>query len=1680
MIEKMTLEQFQQIKKQLDYFSKFSENYYEAHKDDPNFDESSFEKITLNNYIEIQNQLLDYDLSDIPFEEWEGITIRSLENARLDFSKTKANIDFGIVDYWGNCNFSGCNVRNLDKLKRLLNAKDFDEETIKANPSIFLSDSFSEAFKDKYYDGIIGISDLAGLTSEQLAELEQKDYSWHLDLDFRINNGIMLDFLGLKKSVQLYNHSQEEFEVVEHLLRRHHSFGFDGKNYEDLSPFEKFLVHLKDVDASKIKDSCYDYEKQLILNSSLWFNQDDYPSLFVSENPELFLVNVNIPDEVKDRYFKKNLNIQDLIDYPDAFQSVPIDNFMNYGIYVNEFFKDNYGLGHFQKLVQEHPDVFQHLAERNGYYQFSQLLKKQDNFESSFAEGVKEYFINYDMEKTFRKYDGSQVTYDIPEWLSSMNFKFVDSLNSGDELINYDDHIVVLDNRQRKVLNTLGIDNIRKFNEETGFFSHKGYESSNGLDMFKVFNEFFQILRKPEELPKDGIDFKNGELSYDEFKTEIAKCIDLMRHNSIFGNIISYSWLQGEFRENHPELFIEEAAPEELKNVFYEGKITPAFLFEHKDYIKYLIDKNMTNTIKANMKLTVVGAIDDNGYGVPFDLDFIDNYVKRYGNEKFLRLCAKYGSLLSDISISNFDNSIEDEQKIEKKLRDALHNKIVKGSMDYSYLVSVPDFLEEHPDLFVNFDNVPNITDEEKRSLEEAFYKRSLKYDDIKKHPELIDALKDKNLFIAFGNREANLDKDRIVVDVEYGQDSTKKHDDLDLLKAYGNEKFLELCSKYGKYVNGISEYLSKEVTIKDGKYVDLNGNTNPSIGLSFEDISKRIENIITREIKLGNFSYNPEDAPDFLKVSNPELFLDEDAPEELKNYFYRVTSNYVMKFDTLSSHKEWMPYLKGKAIATSLLRNSYLKKDLIKFLELFGEEKAIKLGINRAETVNEMMKSHKVDLMKRWYDKTGGKFIPDFVIMQNFSIEDADKFLSSASNWSNLMRIGRFSRRPENRDAMLKLAYSFGAFDHDQRGFKKTLDLLTNIPRTLDEDKGYIIDRIDGQINTYSQRGVFFKNQIKRINGVPRRVVLDMTPEEKEEAYNKMIEYTKNNKFVDLFDTNTLVSLLEALKKEKTNVDFSRPIFSQIYHENEDGSYHLTINSQSCPKSVEAIRGILEKFNEMPILNPNMAHHYLGGFKLEYDPEFREFFLSNFDNIISDSKYLSQISSIQSRFQEIKTVYSNVNLTLDLAMSYLSSNKYVNVNPGNERVTKIAAIQNYSQADFEMLQQIFNYGKQRTFSSIPRVESEQLLELPSGKYNYEMLRLDDPRAMSIGFESDCCQKLNDCAEVCMEHSMVDKNGRVFIITNELGEVVAQSWVWRNKDVLCFDNIEIPDQKMWDNGVPRGYEDSGIRNQFTDDILSIYQRAAHELIERDEMVYKELLDSGKITQEQYDGLRLGKITTGLGYSNIKGSLKTLPIDKGAISRPLPFEEPVKLSRSLYTNDSNTQFIIEEREDRKEYSGDTLPVHNDSFVEYTDDTIPENSLLTLEKLESITKGDSTPLDIYINGYDSKHIVTDLANNYGLNPDTTRVVMNPNFAIIYDVNDNIVRVADLFYNTKVDNDFQQMDIENQVEMQMRLALDQISADKIVDVSNLNDNQKEMYEKVIGLTDEIDLERGVSHAK
>ena len=89
-----------------------------------------------------------------------------------------------------------------------------------------------------------------------------------------------------------------------------------------------------------------------------------------------------------------------------------------------------------------------------------------------------------------------------------------------------------------------------------------------------------------------------------------------------------------------------------------------------------------------------------------------------------------------------------------------------------------------------------------------------------------------------------------------------------------------------------------------------------------------------------------------------------------------------------------------------------------------------------------------------------------------------------------------------------------------------------------------------------------------------------------------------------------------------------------------------------------------------------------------------------------------------------------------------------------------------------------------RNSSTIPRVSGNYNL------YTYEMLRLDDLESLAVGNKTDCCFTVLGNGYSCLRHAVTSTNGRVFVVKKD-GEIIAHSWVWRNGDLLCFDNIEI-------------------------------------------------------------------------------------------------------------------------------------------------------------------------------------------------------------------------------------------------------------------------------------------------
>lgn len=106
------------------------------------------------------------------------------------------------------------------------------------------------------------------------------------------------------------------------------------------------------------------------------------------------------------------------------------------------------------------------------------------------------------------------------------------------------------------------------------------------------------------------------------------------------------------------------------------------------------------------------------------------------------------------------------------------------------------------------------------------------------------------------------------------------------------------------------------------------------------------------------------------------------------------------------------------------------------------------------------------------------------------------------------------------------------------------------------------------------------------------------------------------------------------------------------------------------------------------------------------------------------------------------------------------------------------------SQYEFESFMKYWEERRKKEYESIP---SCGVVE--KGGYKMYRLESDDPRGPLLGRYTNCCQHPGGMGETCAKHGMESPDGAFFAI-EKMGKIIAQSWAWRNKDTICFDNIE--------------------------------------------------------------------------------------------------------------------------------------------------------------------------------------------------------------------------------------------------------------------------------------------------
>ena len=702
MLEKLNLEEFRKYKEEQQQLLGRLNEEEETLKDSNNYNEEDFLKKALEELSGLQNRLLSYDLSDIPFEEWEDVILVSSDNYKADFSKTKANLDFEILDIpiTGKeiYNFKGCNVKNIESLESYSDTF-FDEKTIEENSSLFLSDKFSQDIKDKYYSYNLSIKDISNLSDEQINELENKtthNFDWA--------DNTLISLLGIKKSIELYKKDSITYQNIIDLF----TVGYlskDDMNANSINILDKGTPAI-------IKDEIYKQMREnIIATSSLYktINKNDFPSDFVKKNKDLFLENIDIPLTIKDKYFNRSLTYQDVKDNLEFFKTIPIEFFMERNM---KFVRlcERLGSGNFQRLLEKYPETIDYLMENDeaidgiaGRLPHPWKITKENNknemIECFFKEAVKDYYIEYTKNNNINILDVSK----FPLWLKPLNInKIVDKYQDINDLLGYNTNTLLLDENQRKTIVEFTEESfryIKRFDDETHLFS------KHGMDTLKILKH---------------IDFINL-YGYDEFQEKIAT--ELYSHNKYY--LFDYDYITGDFREKHPNIFIDFDAPEPLRKAFYEKGINGDFIKEHLDCLEYIRTSNRPLSDFFETKTS----------------GLIDNIEKTLGRTEAYEIIISYLKYFEKINFGYNEENLTKTALLDEINKEIFKN-ITNGNVDYNNDIH-ESFKKKYPSLFIN-DKVP-------KEIKDKFYNREFTLDDFNNDIDLFKYFKDTNIACAFG-----------------------------------------------------------------------------------------------------------------------------------------------------------------------------------------------------------------------------------------------------------------------------------------------------------------------------------------------------------------------------------------------------------------------------------------------------------------------------------------------------------------------------------------------------------------------------------------------------------------------------------------------------------------------------------------------------------------------------------------------------------------------------------------------------------------------------------------------------------------------------------------------------------------------------------------------------------------
>lgn len=1555
-MEKLSIEKFRE-------FCNLTQKIYELVADEEKQEampEEELDKLQ-EQLEEMMETLKNSDLSDIPYEEWQNFT---LITQKLDLENTGANIDFNLIhipaqvkDYGVELSLKGCNVRNFDFDKKSFKYTDasFDEDfvarAIEQNETLFPERRITnQDVKERLR--------LRRLTLKDVKEHSLLDIITVDDLEYSSKH-IVKKIGGLEKIFEIDDEILGDEDLLDKFSRAT-SYDKDGNKVEEEYSFEATRARMFEY----IEDECLGYGA---VRAYERYSKNPYVT---SQLPEHFVDFPEGQEELRKAFASKKLTLEQVIENYELFKGKKFiirleDNGYDKLTDVYEDLTEE-KLGY---LIEKFPDVIKTLAEVQRYAPYSiaskiDLSKTEDEIRQDIIEQVKscvardKELLEYDSIMNLLPYKDMAL-----EALKEDDYKRETMI----ELLEQEDVIEAL--RERKISPTLfenrhftsaiytfGIKPILEFDARNGDF----FTKNNSQVLISLDDKFLHyggnIHDPSRRIYTKGWDLKTleyvgsdaNEYTKEEFEESIRRMIIYgPTDGTMVDRPIPFWEIQGEFRENNPDLYLSENVPEDLATRFYQSTFGLDDIrfsrAEDEPAIREILSKNIELIFRrSEIKFDIE----------KMDPDIIFTIAKENGS--YLNLLENPNEhFYRTFDAGRFDFEGKSLEEIQGLARELIENGILTGKIPYGEMA--PEYIRErHSELFLSLD----APDELKR----LFYKKSdeelyrekeeknlngktseLTIDVLIKNPEYIEFLRGKSL--EFAKVDSKLKK---------------------FIKEFGEEEFFDLMEHDAEAVRIISEagnasierfktlletrpdfYAQKELIENDG-YTE----EEISLILSGEETgdarilqgrrlleSKREkfrDFIITSpgyvihcpDEKLDEFNFTEyKDLERLSKFDISDNYRRDTAEQIITSMYCFLgygSSREVFKLPEVSE-EELEEAIRNTGVAVSgIYENVYSVQGNLKTIStLFDKFGPMLPGGKKNFAVYKSLN----EKLEQGYDGSIEELLRTCLIENEIDFNDR-RLETIVKNAVDVNTAGKMD--------LIKDDVSLYLRDHLQEtpeNIKILNDILnTALKRSFaqKEEINFVIiqEYIQKEFSRTRPDGTSFYSPhvtehmqelldaVSELQNNPELAaklnmsVTDILKQEKEKIGKGWIR--------KLLDIKTRLT-----EKEKSDLE------TRLYGEDSSHKIEATKSLELKDKSEDGIEEAYTLLKEMElpgVFTFEKGEIMFAGLTAPYSENFKNFFLANKTEIMRKPEFYTEFQSMHKRMEaviedpNILIRFQSGRYTVQELLDDIKNISYDNIEQGEHELAYRAKKSNLSQEEFNVAKEIHAKMLEREKQTVPPVEYK------GKRYVGRILRIDDPLHFTIGNITTCCQRFGEHqpGESSMLHSATEENGSVFVVeeVDEYGNVikpVAQSWTWRNADRVCFDNVEIPNTIMGELASNGGY----------DEIFGIYCTVAEKMIDIDKKTLGRLLDEGKISKEQYEALVIKQVTVGSGCDDLLGNISKETrkgIKKATTVSPAESGKRysgVNKDRGLYV-DSTVQYVLAENDDiERAKSGITL-------------------------------------------------------------------------------------------------------------------------------------------------------------